>query len=512
MGAPLPSPQELAAARRINVWCDFVPHWLRFPLIIIIIVVFLFSGGVYMSAVNHMSGTRSWINEDVLMAGYASMIGLTIAFPVLFRIVFRFSTRDILLCSAVVFIACDYICMVSTFIPLVVAASFVSGFFKIVSTFACWNNVQLTITPRRDFAVFFPFLFAFVLGTVQLSNIATGYTIFAYDWQSMHRLTIGAFIVIFAVVYFGMRRHYRQGPYVPFYGIDYLGGILWTLFLMTVVFICVYSDYYDWLDGAPIRTAILMAVALLAINLPRAATIRHPYIALRTFGQRNMLWIFMLFGFMTLMSATAGSVLNIYTEGILGYDARHAIDNSWGTLAGVAAGAGFFYVAYVKWHWRVKAIVLAGFVSFFCFQVMLYFLIDPSTEKSMLYLPLFCKGLGVGIVYTSLTYALAGCVTFEYYFQAMCVIGFIRTAFGAPLCSAIVGRLFKHARLENLAGLGSELDSVNPLTDSFATLYGELQRQVVLVSLKEVFGLAVIASILIIISILLSDYRPKITF
>lgn len=507
MGAPLPSAGELAAAQRINAWNDFVPHWLRFPLFLLIIVVFMFSGGVYMSAVNQMVGTTTWLSEDVMMAGYASMVGLTVAFPVLFRIVFRFRTRDILLFSAILFIACDYISMSCDFVPLVVALSFVSGFFKIVSTFACWNNIQLTITPRRDFAVFFPFLFAFILGSVQLVNIATGYSIYAFDWQAMHRLTIGAFILVFAIVFFGMRRHYRQGPYMPFYGIDYLGGVLWTLFLLSVVFICVYGDHYDWLDGEPIRIGIGFALLLLGISIHRASVIRHPYISLETFGQKNMLWIFMLFGFMTLMSATAGSVLNIFTEGILGYDARHAIDNSWGTLFGVASGAGFFYLAFVKWGWRIKSIVLAGFVSFFLFQMMLYFLIDASTDKWMLYPPLFFKGMGVGIVYTTLTYALAGCVTFIYYFQAMCVIGFIRTAFGGPLCSAIVIRLFKHARLENLANLSTEIDDMNPLSESFSTVYGELQRQVLMVSLKEIFGYAVIASIMIIILIMLSDYR-----
>lgn len=97
MPSPVPSPEELAAARRINAWNDFIPHCLRFPLFLLIIVVFMFSGGVYMSAVSHMTGTTSWISEDVLMAGYASMVGLTVAFPVLFRIVFRFRTRDILL-------------------------------------------------------------------------------------------------------------------------------------------------------------------------------------------------------------------------------------------------------------------------------------------------------------------------------------------------------------------------------------------------------------------------------
>ena len=92
---------EVATARRILAWKDFVPEFLRFPLMLLIIVIYMLSGGVYMSAVTEISGSLSWIKEDILMAGYAPMTGLTIAFPLLFRILFRFPTRSILLVSAV---------------------------------------------------------------------------------------------------------------------------------------------------------------------------------------------------------------------------------------------------------------------------------------------------------------------------------------------------------------------------------------------------------------------------
>lgn len=42
---------EVATARRILVWKDFVPEFLRFPLMLLIIVIYMLSGGVYMSAV-----------------------------------------------------------------------------------------------------------------------------------------------------------------------------------------------------------------------------------------------------------------------------------------------------------------------------------------------------------------------------------------------------------------------------------------------------------------------------
>ena len=502
-----PSPEELAAARRIMVWKDFVPEVLRFPLMLLVIVVCMLSGGVYMSAVSEISGSFSWIKEDVLMAGYASMTGLTMAFPLLFRILFRFPTRSILLVSIGAFIVCDYVCMVCHYLPLVVLMSFISGFFRILSTFVCWNNIQLRITPNRDFDVFFPFLFTFILGSVQLTDIVTGYSVAAFDWRAMHRLAIGAFILVFALVCFGMRRGYRYGPYIPFKGIDYPGGILWSLWLLCIIFIFVYGEHYDWLDSEEIRTAIVFAVVLLMMCLERAASIRHPYISLGTFSQHNMLFIFILFGCMSLMSTMVSSVQNIYTNAILGFDARHNADLLWGVVVGIAVGTGIFYVALKKWQWRIKSIVCVGFASFLLYQVMLYFLIDASTGKYMLYLPMLFKGAGVSIVYTSLTYALAGCVTFAYYFEAMCVIGFIRTSFGGPLNSAIITRLLNHIKQAVTADLGSHVDSMHSMADSFTTVYGEFQRQMVMVSLKEIYGYAAMAAVLILLAILASGYR-----
>lgn len=138
---------------------------------------------------------------------------------------------------------------------------------------------------------------------------------------------------------------------------------------------------------------------------------------------------------------------------------------------------------------------------------MMYFLIDASTDKDMLYLPMFFKGVGLCICYTVLTYALAVGVPLKYYFEAMCVIGFIRTSFGNPMSGAIVTRAFNYIKAKNLALLSSEIDPTHPLADSFSTVYGEVQRQMLMVSLKEVYGYAIIVALIILAAIILSDYR-----
>ena len=107
------SPEEVAAARRIMACKDFIPLPLRFLIFLLIIIVYQFSGGVYMTAVTQMAGAMAWLTEDIMMAGYASLVGLTVAFPLLFRLMFRFTARSLLLVSTAVLIVGDVICMYS---------------------------------------------------------------------------------------------------------------------------------------------------------------------------------------------------------------------------------------------------------------------------------------------------------------------------------------------------------------------------------------------------------------
>ena len=120
---------------------------------------------------------------------------------------------------------------------------------------------------------------------------------------------------------------------------------------------------------------------------------------------------------------------------------------------------------------------------------------------------MFFKGSGLCIVYTVLTYALAVGVPFKFYFEAMCVIGFIRTSFGNPMSGAIITRMYNHFKVENMATLSGEIDAMHPMTANFSSVSAEFNRQVVMVTLKEVYGYTAILGLVILAAIILSDYR-----
>ena len=74
-------------------------------------LVFQFNAGVFLPTATQMSSMWGWLKEDVQMAAYASFIGMTLIFPILFRLKFRFPTRSILLTVCPILIACNLISM-----------------------------------------------------------------------------------------------------------------------------------------------------------------------------------------------------------------------------------------------------------------------------------------------------------------------------------------------------------------------------------------------------------------
>ena len=504
---PHETPEQIAYARKIMACKDFVPLWLRFVIFTALIFVFQFTGGVYMAAVVHMAGSMSWVNSDVMMAGYTGLVGMTMLFPVQFRVMFRFENRTVLMVSLAVGIAAAIICMYCQNIVVVCIVNYIAGVFKMAGTFFCITNIQLRISATRDMAYFYPFLYTIILTCIQLTGICTGYCVWFFgDWQSMHLMVVALLAVAMLVVHVTMRRHYRMGPFLPFYALDYLGCLLWSGFLICVLFIFLYGDQYEWWTSKYIWQATWLALTFLALAIWRAATIRHPFIDLRTFVQKNFVNISILFVSYCMMNAVANDVQIFLTDRVMGADFLHTTNVNWWTIAGILCGTASSWVMLAKRHWRPKWVATLGFASFTAYVVMLYFLVDPTTELSMLRLPLWLRGFGNALLYVVLAYALARNVPFPFYFQALCAIGFIRTGVGTPVCSGILEHFLHQEQSRSFMELASNLN-LDAIGHSLSALTRTLAQQSFLVAMKETYGLVALIGVATIALVLASDYR-----
>lgn len=135
---------------------DFVPQKLRPWIIIAFVLVFQFSGGVYLAAVSEMVGSTALMQEDIMMAGYASMVGMGLTFAIMFRLKFRFPTKVTFFVCGIAIILANLICMYTQSIPVLVATCFFAGIFRMWATFECNSTIQLCLRQPgiyRSFSV-----------------------------------------------------------------------------------------------------------------------------------------------------------------------------------------------------------------------------------------------------------------------------------------------------------------------------------------------------------------------
>ena len=488
---------------------DFVPRRLKPWLFILFVLIVQFSGGVYLAAASDMVGTTALMQEDILMAGYASLVGMAINFAVMFCIKFRFSNRTQLLVSAMVLIAANVICAHTANVPLLVATCFVAGWFRMQATFACNSTIQLWLTPVRDMAIFFCYVYIVVDSVIQLSGIATVYTAFFSQWEYMHWVMTGL-LALMMVMVLVLVRPVRGPMFIPLLGIDWIGAALWAVFMLCFTFVCVYGNYFDWWEAAEIRGATLLGVSCLGLNLWRATFLHHPYVSLRALCNRNVVratGIYLVF--FTLM-ATEHVFEHSYAANILGFDETNLIDLNWYVFAGIIAGCAFTYLTFALRKWRYKTMTAIGFALAAVYLAYFYFLIDYGVEKEMLALPLFVRGAAsviISIIF--LTSIVQSGLPFQVFPQALTINGFTGAVMGATFGPAVIGEFLRHVMAKNASLLGANLTDFNPeaMHVPFAQLYGMVQTQALVVSMKEIYGWLLIIA-LISLTVILVSYGP----
>lgn len=483
---------------------NFVPRRLKPWIFIIFVLIFQLSGGVYMAAATDMVGATALMHQDIMMAGYASLIGMSLNFAVMFRLKFRFSLRTSLKTCSIALIVCNLICLHTTNVPLLVATCFAAGWFRMWGTFACNTTIQLWITPKRDMAVWFCFIYLIVQGSMQIDGIATVYTAFWASWEYIHWLVVGLLSCVFLLSTM-LIRHYRSMPKLPLFGIDWLGSLMWGGFMMCLVFVCLYGDYYDWWDSVHIRTATLFALICLSINIWRMGFLRHPYIAPIVWKNSKIIKTTLLYLLIDFLVSTEHIFEHTLAESILGYDSLNTISLNLYAFAGVLFACIFCYVVFARMRWTFKTMTILGFLFALVYLSYFYFIIDYNIDKEMMFIPIFFRGAAVVTCAICFLTAISQAgLPFPNFAQALTVNGFASAVMGSTIGPAILGEIFENTLTKNAMLIGSQMTAVNSQVANIpiGKLYGIVQQQALMVSMKEVFGWLIMIAIIVIILLL----------
>ena len=288
MGAPV-----LNGPFTMPMFRNFVPRKLQPWLYIFIAVTFQLSGGLYMANLSHMVGETSLMREDLQMCLYCNLAGMAVYFPLLFRMKFRFTNKTLLTAASLGVMVCNLIAPYTTFLPLLWTLCFIEGICKIQGTFECMSNIQLWMTPKRDFTVFFPLLHIIILGSMQVSSIVATHLGYYMHWSYMHWFMAGLMLVDLLIVQ-GCTRHFRIVKKFPLFGVDWLGAVLWAILLLEVAYFFNYGEFYDWWNSPVMQGLAVAIVITLGFCIGRMLHIRHPYIEPEMWSYRHLLPILIL--------------------------------------------------------------------------------------------------------------------------------------------------------------------------------------------------------------------------
>lgn len=489
----------------------FVPEPLKPWLMILFIIILNCTGGVYLAAVSEMVGSTQLLQEDIMMAGHASLVGMALFFAIMFRLKWAVRPKTALGSCIMVLVVANLICMHTGSVPVLVGTSLVAGFFRMWGIYECNSTIQLWITPKRDMAIWFCYIYLMVNGTIQLTGIASlAFSVWA-SWHYMHWFIIGALLTMYLVVlvcYKGV----RIMPRLPLFGIDWIGMLLWGTTAMSVLFISVYGEHYDWWQSEHIRLATVLGAVSLGANLWRASFLRHPYISLEIFKIPIVPICVGIILVMDLLLAPSHIFEHALMEGVLGYDHLNSLTLNWVAIVGVVIGVVFTWQTFARRKWSYQRMLVIAFSCFAFYLAYFYFRIDYNLPKEALYFPVIVRSAGYVIVAILMLTANAR-LPFPYIFlHGLSFQNMFSAALAAPIGNAIVGRVLKCIMERNSMLLSERMDHLTLSTTraSFGELYGMVQVQSLLESMKEIYGWLLLVAILCLIGLMLrySGIRP----
>ena len=492
---------------RLLMYCDGVPRRMRFWLIVMFALFYQLSGGVYLAALSQMVGELAFLSEDVTMAGYCSLIGLNMIFPILFRWKFFLYTRQLFFVSSIGAIVCAVAAMYASVPWVLWLICLLAGYFKMMGMFGCMSTVQLNITPTRNFAVFFPVVYILVCGAIQLSGIMTAVVTYWFSWRYVYLIVIGLMIIVDGITYFMMKPDHRSGPFIPLKGIDWTGHLLWTAVSVVGTWIFTFGEHYDWWDSYQIWYATWLFIALLVVTVVHARYKKDPFISLKAFCYPATVSLLLMLFAIAVIESASHVLQPVFMNVVAGYDYFTMVNFNYPQLAGVVAGAILAYYSIVRLKWRLNTYFFVCFVLVTFYVLASYFLIDPAAEAWQFYIPLFALGMATIMMESGATYLLSQAIPFPHFFMNIAIIGFVRCGFGTSAAGAVVERLFAWALGKDMMLTSADV-AAPAMSEQWFSQYFTAQNM--MIAVKECLGYLALFGVAVSLIVLLSRYRTSV--
>lgn len=489
------------------MYYDFVPKWIRPWIYVVLAFCFQFSNGMYLGAMNNIIGEWSIMREDVQMCLYSTLIGMALYFPILFRMKFHFSNKRLLMVSAAVVIVCNLLCTFKLPLPIIWLLCVCCGMAKIQGTFECMSSIQLWMTPKRDFGVFFPILHIVLLTSIEVSGYLAAWFAFYMHWTYMHWFIIALMLLVLLVQAALTKPFHVMPQIVPLKGIDWLGAMLWCALWLQVAWLLNYGDVLDWWHSSQFRLITGTTLITLGLALQRMLIHPKPYIEPAMWTYHNVVPVILLIGVVEALFSCEHVLETIYYEEIMHYaDHTYEALNQW-SLIGIWTGC-LFSLGWLRLkRWNVYKLIAFGLFAFCLYAGGFYFLVDANINLEQLCMPLIWRGFSYAILCIAFMWCLHEIMSFEHFFQALSVFNVLHMFVGGLLGAALHGHGIKYCVGDGFARCSGYINSVKMSATQidFAQLMDHIVEGFLAQSVKIQFGWTLFAGLFFAMLMLLWD-------
>ncbi len=485
---------------------NFIPRKAKPFLYLFMVVGFQLSGGMYLGSLSEIYGEYSLMREDILMCLYANLTGMAIYFPLLFRMKFAFTNKSLLTFAACGILLCNVASMFVTCLPILWMICFIAGFLKIQGTFECMSNIQLWMSPNRDFTVFFPILHIVILGAIQLSTIIDVTLTYYYNWHMMHWFVIGYMLVNLFIIFTCLKSMMLMKR-LPLYGIDWSGALLWAALVLQVAFLFNYGDWYDWWYSPVIKGLTTTIIATAIMIIWRMQTIRHPYIEPKVWSYKYFIPLIIVTILIEAFLATEHVLEEVFYEEGMHYVSLSILNFNWVALVSATVGCLFSLWWLNKMHYSYLRLIMLGMVFLFFYLVGFYLNINQNINMERLYLPIACRGFSCAVISISMFVCLEEIMTFPHFFQALGIFNMVHIVIGGVIGSAIYAQGLRYYITDNMIRYSGAIDKVafsrSPF--QFPHFMEGFVQQMQLASVKQIYGWVCYACLLLLLGFMLCD-------
>lgn len=464
-------------------------QWVPRPVgILILLLMFVpptFSGGAYLCNLSEMTGGLGVWAEDIQLASFFTSIGMCLFPPFMLRFLQARRIKQTYLWCFLLLIPLNYICAVTTSVPVLLAACLLTGFVRVIVMLNCTFTIAPYLTGMDTLAMFtmteeptaevqyalerkrtflMPVLYTYILLISQLSNMLTAWFAYEYHWQDAYYVVIGMLLVAVLLVVCTMpdeeNRHIYKVEWakVP-------DMLLMTVALCSMAYVLVYGKTLDWLDSQRIRWAL--ALFLFSGGVFLLLALRHKreyYLPLEVFTYRNV-WISMLLFLLTMIFNSASMFTGTFAKLATPINNMQGAFLSGWAIIGCLLGLLLSVLLVVK-KVRFRTVFIVAFLLMTAANVCLYFQYQTMGLFDNMILPTVLNYTGLLMLYSLVAAFGMKHLPSRYLVTFVFLMIWMRNAIAPVIGSSLYSNWLNERQQYYITRLQQTVDNENPLAAS----------------------------------------------